>query len=314
MDCEMITLYTMMEGNEEGDKIIEYFQNLIKENEELKNEIDEIIKYHNNGNNSHKKLFCDKDGKHGTFMPTICGIGEALKTMKCNWNQAKEEIEKLKKENEELKEENEEKEECYTIEEINEMIGEATGYEWNDMEDIENAQYKFEDLHNEIGELKKENEELKKENEEGKSLCDYFEKLNKENYEAKVDFRERLIKRKVYIAKLEEEIEDLHNEIEELKNPVLNRDIRCGNFDIKVNMNYMYEYLRSYYEEKVEIDKIEKIEIAYKLMAEEIDGLINTFIEKPQSSLIGEYLDENILGEVIPKLISDELLPELEDE
>ena len=251
MDCEMITLYTMMEGNEEGDKIIEYFQNLIKENEELKNEIDEIIKYHNNGNNSHKKLFCDKDGKHGTFMPTICGIGEALKTMKCNWNQAKEEIEKLKKENEELKEENEEKEECYTIEEINEMIGEATGYEWNDMEDIENAQYKF---------------------------------------------------------------EDLHNEIEELKNPVLNRDIRCGNFDIKVNMNYMYEYLRSYYEEKVEIDKIEKIEIAYKLMAEEIDGLINTFIEKPQSSLIGEYLDENILGEVIPKLISDELLPELEDE
>jgi hypothetical protein len=157
--------------------------------------------------------------------------------------------------------------------------------------------------------LKEENEKLKKDNEKLNEMKKYDKfKCN----ECKAHHTG--CSNPTCDTCVEQMIKKLKEEIEKLKNPVLNRDIRGGSFDIKVNMNYMYEYLRVYYEDKVEIDKIEKIEFAYKLMAEEIDGFINTFIAMPQSCSIGEYLDENILGEVIPTLIEDGLLPEKDEE
>ena len=100
-------IYSLNIEGKEKDKEIEtwsqlyeeYFkknEELKKENEKQQKEIEDIVEYHNKGNPSHKKLFCDKDGKGGHFMPTICGIGEALKTMISNWNHVKEELEKLK--------------------------------------------------------------------------------------------------------------------------------------------------------------------------------------------------------------------------
>ena len=131
-----LNLITMMEGNEEGDKTIEYFGNLIKENEKLKKENEELKKRDEEA----RKLFEESNEKMMERIKTeedkVKEINKELDIYKeadtqmtsqieeqeNDYNNLKEEYEELEKEKEEWEYEKEGYDD--KIEELEEQIKE----------------------------------------------------------------------------------------------------------------------------------------------------------------------------------------------
>jgi cell division septum initiation protein DivIVA len=72
------------------------YEDLQKENEKLKKEVQEVVE--STDKNEKMPIFCDSTGKNGVYMPTIKGLGLAIKTYKQNWKESESENEKLQKE------------------------------------------------------------------------------------------------------------------------------------------------------------------------------------------------------------------------
>ena len=96
-----MNLITMMEGNEEGDKTIEYFGNLIKENEELKKRDEEARKLFEESNEKMMERIKTEEDK-------VKKIDQELDVYKEADTQMTTQIEDLEDEKEELENEKEE--------------------------------------------------------------------------------------------------------------------------------------------------------------------------------------------------------------
>ena len=90
-----MNLITMMEGNEEGDKTIEYFGNLIKENEELKKRDEEARKLFEESNEKMMERIKTEEDK-------VKKIDQELDVYKEADTQMTTQIEDLEDEKEEL--------------------------------------------------------------------------------------------------------------------------------------------------------------------------------------------------------------------
>ena len=113
-----------------------------------------------------------------------------------------------------------------------------------------------------------------------------------------------------------QEFVDAYDKLEEkLQNPVLNRDTRSGPFDIKVNQSYIDDFLKI---KDIDVDDADindkcNMEVVYKLLAEELDGIINNYMTGLHHENIHEYIMIN-MTEAIDKLISEEILYDPEEE
>jgi len=160
--------------------------------------------------------------------------------------------------------------------------------------DVINSEFKKLMIKNK--ELQKENDKLKEENEK---LKEEYEDLEN-NYE------------QLEQEKDDERIEELEKEIVQLKKPLTNKDIRCSPFDVKVNVNYILEFMEIKREE-IDFDEYElwkdfDEQVKDNLMielAQCIEGYINRYCTNPSHQTWSEYICEEFCNDLDELLQND---------
>ena len=207
-----MNLITMMEGNEEGDKTIEYFGNLIKENEELKKRDEEARKLFEESNEKMMERIKTEEDK-------VKKIDQELDVYKEADTQMTSQIEDLEDEKEELENE---KEEFASI---------IAGHE------------------EEIEKLKKENEKLEELAYDyidgGKTCASILKNYRDEmNIIQKLDEDESELEDIVcvapYIKKLKEQIKNY--KINEESRELLINELKTKNIELQKNQSSMTDY------------------------------------------------------------------------